>query len=123
MRLFSLPSALLAALSASPIFAALTLDTSSPSSIKSDMEAVAQNLVDIYTNFVNTPGVGVPGELPQPYYWWEAGAMMGTLIDYWYYTGDTQWNDLITTALQFQTGPDMDYMPPNQTKDEGNGEY
>ena len=25
----------------------------------------------------------VPGNLPDPYYWWEAGGMMGTMIEYW----------------------------------------
>lgn len=45
---------------------------------------------------------------------------MGSLIDYWYYTGDTQWNDLIQQGLLFQAGPNSDYMPPNQTMTEGN---
>lgn len=62
----------------------------------------------------------VPGNLPQPYYWWEAGAMFGALVDYWYYTGDTTYNEVTTQALQFQVGPNNDYMPPNQTKTEGN---
>ena len=63
---------------------------------------------------------GIPGNLPAPYYWWEAGAMFGTLIDYWYYTGDPTYNAVTTQALQFQVGPDNDYMTPNQTKTEGN---
>lgn len=46
--------------------------------------------------------------------------MFGTLIDYWYYTGDTTYNDVVSQGLQFQVGPYYDYMPPNQTKDEGN---
>ena len=62
----------------------------------------------------------IPGNLPQPYYWWEAGAMFGTLIDYWYYTGDTTYNDVTSQALLFQVGPDKDFMPPNQTTTEGN---
>ena len=62
----------------------------------------------------------IPGNLPQPYYWWEAGAMFGTLIDYWFYTGDTTYNDVTSQALLFQVGPDNDFMPPNQTKTEGN---
>lgn len=62
----------------------------------------------------------VPGNLPNPYYWWEAGAMFGALIDYWYYTGDTTYNQITSQALLFQTGPNNDYMPPNQTKTEGN---
>jgi len=63
---------------------------------------------------------GVPGNLPNPYYWWEAGAMFGAMIDYWYYTGDTTYNDITSQALLFQTGSNADYMPPNQTKTEGN---
>ena len=62
----------------------------------------------------------IPGYLPQPYFWWEAGAMFGTLIDYWYYTNDSTYNDVTTQALLFQVGPDNNFMPPNQTKDEGN---
>jgi mannan endo-1,6-alpha-mannosidase len=43
-----------------------------------------------------------------------------TMIDYWRYTNDTSYNDVIEQALQFQVGPNSDYMPPNQTKNEGN---
>lgn len=46
--------------------------------------------------------------------------MFMTLIDYWRYTGDTSYNDVISQALLFQVGPNRDFMPPNQTKDEGN---
>lgn len=46
--------------------------------------------------------------------------MFGAFIDYWYYTGDTQFNDITTQAMLFQVGPNEDYMPPNQTKSEGN---
>lgn len=62
----------------------------------------------------------IPGLLPGPYYWWEAGAMFGSLIDYWYYTGDTTYNNVTTQAMLFQVGPDDNYMPPNQSKSLGN---
>lgn len=62
----------------------------------------------------------VPGNLPQPYYWWEAGAVFGGLIDYYYYTGDDQYNDITSEALLFQAAPTEDFMPANQTKTEGN---
>ncbi|MCJ1374092.1 hydrolase 76 protein [Loxospora ochrophaea] len=74
-------------------------------------------MVKYYTG--NNTG-GIPGNLPQPYFWWEAGAMFGSLIDYWFLTGDSQYNDITTQAMLFQVGPDNDYMPPNQTKTEGN---
>ena len=67
----------------------------------------------------NKPG-GTPGLLPDPYYWWEGGAMMGSLVDYWYYTGDDQFNSIATDGLLWQVGPNNDYMPPNQTLTEGN---
>lgn len=51
---------------------------------------------------------------------WEAGALMGALIDYWYYTGDTTYNAKTTQGLLHQVGPNDDYMPPNQTMTEGN---
>jgi mannan endo-1,6-alpha-mannosidase len=62
----------------------------------------------------------VPGLLPQPYFWWEAGGMFMTLIDYFRYTGDSTYNDLVEQALLFQVGNNNDFMPLNQTTDEGN---
>jgi mannan endo-1,6-alpha-mannosidase len=66
----------------------------------------------------------IPGLLPLPqdggYYWWEAGAMFGSLIDYWYYTGDSSYNDVTMQALLFQVGPYQDYMPPNESYTMGN---
>lgn len=38
------------------------------------------------------------------------------MIDYWYYTGDTTWNDLVTEGLLWQVGPAQNYMPPNVSK-------
>ena len=62
---------------------------------------------------------GMPiGLLPDPYYWWEAGAMFGQMVEYWYYTGDDTYNDVVMQALLAQVGPDNDFMPPNQTKTE-----
>jgi mannan endo-1,6-alpha-mannosidase len=46
--------------------------------------------------------------------------MFMTMIDYWSRTGDSSYNDLITQALLFQASDNRDYMPVNQTKDEGN---
>lgn len=62
----------------------------------------------------------VPGNLPPPYYWWEVGGMFGALINYYYYTGDKTYNDVVTQGMIFQSGPDHDYMTPNQTKTTGN---
>jgi mannan endo-1,6-alpha-mannosidase len=96
---------------------AIELDLASPVSIKSASKIVAEEMVSYYTGY--RPG-DIPGNLPAPYYWWEAGAMFGALIDYWYFTGDDSFNEITTKAMLHQTGPDNDFMPPNQTKTEGN---
>lgn len=60
---------------------ALTLDPTSADSIKSAASSVAYGMMKYYTG--NHTG-DVPGNLPNPYYWWEAGGMFGHLVDYWY---------------------------------------
>jgi mannan endo-1,6-alpha-mannosidase len=72
----------------------------------------------------NIPGLlpGVDPNIPKSgYYWWEAGAMFGAMIDYWYYTGDESYNSVVTQAMLFQANsPDDDYKPVNQSKSLGN---
>ncbi len=63
---------------------------------------------------------GIPGLFGDPYYWWEAGAAFGALIDYWYYTGDTSYNEVTTQAMLFQVGDNQNYEPTNQSKSLGN---
>jgi hypothetical protein len=60
---------------------ALTLDPTNSDSIKSAASSVAYGMMKYYTG--NHTG-DVPGNLPSPYYWWEAGAMFMHIIDYWY---------------------------------------
>ncbi len=52
--------------------AALALDLTSKDSIKRVASTVAFDMMSYYTG--NNTG-DVPGNLPEPYYWWEAGAM------------------------------------------------
>lgn len=66
-----------------------------------------------------------PGYLPgegqvDGYYWWEGAGVFGSLIDYWYYTGDTTYNEVVTQAMLWQTGPDQDYQPLNASQTLGN---
>lgn len=41
-------------------------------------------------------------------------------VDYWHYTGDTQFNDLVTKGLLYQVGEKNDYEPIAQTLSLGN---
>jgi mannan endo-1,6-alpha-mannosidase len=96
---------------------AIQLDISSPDSIKQVAKKLSVNLRAYYTG----DRVGdTPGNLPDPYYWWECGAMFNAFIDYWYYTGDDQFNAITRQAMQHQIGDYNAFMPPNQTKTLGN---
>jgi mannan endo-1,6-alpha-mannosidase len=53
-----------------------------------------------------TPG----GGLPAPYYWWEAGGLLGGMLDYWHYTGDASFNAAVTQGLLSQIGAGNDFM-------------
>ncbi|KAL9132445.1 MAG: hypothetical protein Q9175_006379, partial [Cornicularia normoerica] len=67
---------------------AISFDITNPASIKNASSIVAKDVLNYY--HVTDPGQ-TPGIFGQPYFWWEAGAVWGSLIDYWNYTGDTQY--------------------------------
>lgn len=39
------------------------------------------------------------GSLPDPHYWWNAGAMFMKMVDYWYYTGDNLYVEVTKQAI------------------------
>ncbi|KAF8857322.1 mannan endo-1,6-alpha-mannosidase [Acephala macrosclerotiorum] len=128
--MWSLPPPMLAlALCACTVsrVAALDLDLNSQDSIKSVASTIAYDMMSYYKGNLSgqTPGL-LPGPPPNPsitnegYFWWEAGGMFGSLIDYWYYTGDSTYNDVVVQGLQFQVGENDDYLPQNQTNGMGN---
>lgn len=100
-----------------------TADPRWTDSIKSAAKVVAANLMDYYKGDQpgQTPGI-LPGPPPGgPYYWWQAGAMWGTIIDYWFYTGDDTYNAEAQRSLVFQAGAPVNaYMPHNWTASLGN---
>ncbi|KAJ9139484.1 Mannan endo-1,6-alpha-mannosidase [Pleurostoma richardsiae] len=96
---------------------AVQLTLGDEQSVKDAASTIAFGLMKYYTG--NNTG-DVAGNLPDPYFWWEAGAMFGTLVDYWFLTGDTTYNNVTTQALLHQVGDDADFMPTNQTRTEGN---
>jgi len=85
---------------------------------------------DMMTYYRGNYSGQIPGELPGPpatpeitnagYFWWECGAMFGSIIDYWYYTGDSTYNDVVTQGLLFQATSNLDYLPQNQSNGMGN---
>jgi hypothetical protein len=51
---------------------------------------------------------GYPGIIWEPYFWWQCGGMFGTLLDYWRYTGDSQYNDMVREGMIHQFGENLD---------------
>ncbi|KAF8852708.1 glycoside hydrolase family 76 protein [Acephala macrosclerotiorum] len=97
--------------------AAIELNLDDDESIKQAASRAAFDMMQYYTG--NETG-DVPGNLPDPYYWWECGAMFGSLINYWYYTSDTTYNSLVTQGMLHQAGISANFMPTNQSKTLGN---
>ncbi len=94
----------------------------SSDSIRASAKTLAYDLMTYYhgNESGQTPGI-LPGPPPAgDYYWWEGGALWGAMIDYWHYTGDDTYNDVVTQAMLHQVGPDANYMPPNYTASLGN---
>ncbi|KAF2680509.1 glycoside hydrolase family 76 protein [Lentithecium fluviatile CBS 122367] len=113
---------LLSAIFSSSVLA-IQLDPTTPDSVRTTAKHVAEVLVSMYKNpQTGALHSGIPGLLQYPpYYWWEAGAMFGQLIDYWYYTGDSTYNDMVKEAILHQSwGIGQNFMPANQSKDLGN---
>lgn len=96
---------------------AVSLDLDDSSSVNSALALIAKGLMDYYEG---TKYGGTVGMMTDPYYWWEAGTAFSSMIDFWYYTGNSTYNDIIKEALLYQVGTDKDYMPANQTTSEGN---
>lgn len=98
------------------------LSVASNSDIAATAKLLAGDLIKYYhgNEVGQTPGI-LPGPPPAgDYYWWEAGAMWGTYIDYWHLTGDETYNNMTKEAMLFQVGPNKDYQPPNVTASLGN---
>lgn len=96
---------------------AIELDTNSHDSIYAACQLLATGVMDYYWGYDYG---GTVGMFTHPYYWWEAGGALGTILDYSYlFENDTYVNTIIT-AVMYQKGEDSNFMPLNQTTTEGN---
>ncbi|TVY86053.1 Mannan endo-1,6-alpha-mannosidase, partial [Lachnellula willkommii] len=99
------------------IASGITLDVKNQSSIISATHTIAHDLMSYYTGNTDSASLGV---LPKPYYWWEAGALWGTMISYWHYTNDSTYVSEVGLAILSQAGPNNDFIMANQVYDTGN---
>ncbi|KAI6345294.1 hypothetical protein MCOR25_011044 [Pyricularia grisea] len=94
-------------------------------SVKHTMASARTIAYDLMSYYKGNQSGQVPGILPGPppkgdYYWWEGGALMGAMIDYWHLTGDTSYNDVVSQGMLHQVGENRDYQPVNYTASLGN---
>ena len=61
---------------------------------------------------------GIIGKLNDT--WWVAGAMFMILMQYWHFTGDTEFNDVTSAGMYAQKGEDNNYYPSNWSSYLGN---
>ncbi|KAF1999055.1 glycoside hydrolase family 76 protein [Amniculicola lignicola CBS 123094] len=123
----ALSALLLAALNVFPTAAIVLDDPTDPAQLKSAAKTIATDLMAEYATTKNGQVQilsGVPGLLPkfsvEGYYWWEAGAMFGTFMEYAYYTNDSQFSDIVRDGYLFQLADSHELLPANQSKDMGN---
>ncbi len=100
-----------------PFSNCLNLDITNKDSIYKATALIQDGILDYYDG---TRYGGTPGMFVYPYYWWEAGAAFGSLLDNWYLTGNKTYESLLMTGMLHQTGKDNDYIPSNQSMTEGN---
>ncbi|KAL6711701.1 hydrolase 76 protein [Coniothyrium glycines] len=99
--------------------AGLQLDVTSQDSIKDTAKSLASSIVSAYIEDLKEQSI--PGLFSEEdYYFWESGAVLGGLIDYYHLTSDSQYNALISEGLQWQLGESNAFMPANQTRNMGN---
>lgn len=100
-----------------------SMDLDSRKGILEASKGLAGDLIEFYNGNKsgNTPGLlENTNGLGDGYYWYQSGVFMSAFVDYWQLTGDDTYNDLVSEGIQWQIGRDKDFMPANQTAQEGN---
>lgn len=69
------------------------------------------------SNYTSNTTGHVPGKLDRT--WWIGGALFQTMIQYWYFTGDTSNNRAVSQGMYWQRG-NNDYFPANYSQFLGN---
>ncbi|KOS18217.1 Mannan endo-1 [Escovopsis weberi] len=106
----------------SGITAPKTLDVQTPKSIRDVAATLAFDTMSYYKGNLSSVNSLQVGDVEDPYYWWTAGALWGAMLDYYHYTGDPSYNDVVIQALLAPTNlaAAHDYMPPEHAFEEGN---
>lgn len=67
-----------------------------------------------FTYYSGNDSGGIPGAFPSK--WYEGSALFIVALNYWHYTGDDTYNAITAEGLEWQSGPQGDYMPTNYSQ-------
>ncbi|KAL4874531.1 glycosyl hydrolase family 76-domain-containing protein [Aspergillus karnatakaensis] len=95
--------------------AALQIQLDNPQSIRDAASRTAHG--SLYGWYGGNETGAIPGSFPDK--WWEGSVLFTSLLYYWYYTGDDQYNALVSQGMQWQAG-EGDYLPKNYSRFLGN---
>lgn len=96
----------------------IDLDVYNRQSILNATAILAHGVQELYNG--NVSG-GVLGKWPYPpYYWWESGGAWGGMMQYWAYTRDDSYTNVMMNGLVAQLGPNYDFVVPAEAFDTGN---
>lgn len=86
-------------------------DSHTPSeSIRQAASTMVYDMMTEYKGNLSIDGVP-PGEFPPPYYWWQSGAAWGSMINYWHFTGDGSYNEIVKQGILYQVGQYNNFIP------------
>ncbi|CAL5872721.1 uncharacterized protein PFLUO_LOCUS6988 [Penicillium psychrofluorescens] len=94
---------------------AIDLDVNSEDSLKN---AASIATYGAFTYYSGNDSGGIPGAFPSK--WYEGSALFIVALNYWHYTGDDTYNAITAEGLEWQSGPQGDYMPTNYSQFLGN---
>ncbi|KAL2204307.1 mannan endo-1,6-alpha-mannosidase [Sarocladium strictum] len=99
-----------------------TLDTSSDYSIRNVAATIAYDAMSYYKGNTSSNPTDVGDLSGTVYYWWVAGALWGAMLDYYHYTLDPTYNDVVIQALlaPANMGANQDYVAKDRDLVEGN---
>lgn len=93
---------------------AIDITVNDQSSLSKAAKQVASDMMNYYND---RDSKAIPGKFDGT--WWEGGSMFMILIQYWFLTGDTQFNSAIQEGMYWQKGDD-DFFPTNYSQYLGN---